>query len=855
MSEVEARPQRPDSLELVTDLYTVAFGGWTVVSTLTTIFGGTPRGALSTGALLLIAGLAAIMWSAWQRLPWIEPYMRDASDRGSFVAAGLVGWQRMALVVAALVPVVAWFWLQSLWAVWYSLVAVSVVFTVVASWPRTAAAQSTAAEQANEPRWVPWLVHGLALACALFTLIAFRPRSDDAFYVNMAVTIADYPNLPLYSHDMIHGPETPELGPQVLFPPYRVHAFESLGGFIAYRSGLDAVAVLHLGLATFFGWLTPIAIGRALRLLAPRAWLLGLLATLSFYVIEGSASRGFSNQAFVRLFNGKSALLTVAVPLLIVYGLRFAQRPSWPRFALLVFAQNAALGLSSTGIWLAPALAGLAVVAGTPSWRKALWTLPLGGLSSLYVVAIGLWVRAQMGVGPVPVAALVTAGGGTGRAARNSGPDAGLGLIAWVTEPMLAHQPTIIASLLLFGLAAALTESRLVLKLFASLGLLTFALLGNPWLARLVATAITGKLTYERVYWLLPIPLALGIVCSALYGLLRARVPRVAAAALVIAAVAGVLFVATERLVISDENQSSLRFPPVLKDWPRTSKTARAICERTKKGESVLVSKTLAHSISNLHDCGHPVIAEMRWMQAPLSEERRRNALEAVVAGEPYEHDMAAFAEGLGRYKVVLVALKKPAWEQRATHSVLRRQGFERIDRVTDYQLWKREGAGRQARNDAIARAVCAAVKDPSEVVLAPFAISRAVARVGCGAVPLAAQGPLGRDELSIALFDFEDMLATRYAFAEDGKARIARLLEATAAAVVVVGPEGIRNRELKDQLAASGFDKQLVSTGHHIYRRQAAPPPAEPPAAGPPAAGPPTAVPPAAAVGAAVKP
>ena len=55
--------------------------------------------------------------------------------------------------------------------------------------------------------------------------------------------------------------------------------------------------------------------------------------------------------------------LAVGVPLVCAYGMRFGLRPNAWRFALLSLAQVSFMGMSSTGIWLAPVLATLSVVA------------------------------------------------------------------------------------------------------------------------------------------------------------------------------------------------------------------------------------------------------------------------------------------------------------------------------------------------------------------------------------------------------------------------------------------------------------------------------------------------------------
>ena len=61
-----------------------------------------------------------------------------------------------------------------------------------------------------------------------------------------------------------------------------------------------------------------------------------------------------------RLHQGKAVLVTLLVPLVAAYGIELARRPSLASGLRLAAAQIAAVGASATGLWLAPAVAGLA---------------------------------------------------------------------------------------------------------------------------------------------------------------------------------------------------------------------------------------------------------------------------------------------------------------------------------------------------------------------------------------------------------------------------------------------------------------------------------------------------------------
>src|SRR6185369_3247695 len=104
----------------------------------------------------------------------------------------------------------------------------------------------------------------------------------------------------------------------------------------------------------------------------------------------------YGNFAFVRLWQGKSIVLSVFMPLVYENALRFAARPGRRDWMMLMAAQIAAVGVSSSALWLAPVGAAVALCCAVrPSWR-GIGVVLLGMLASVYVLAAAWVVRGSV---------------------------------------------------------------------------------------------------------------------------------------------------------------------------------------------------------------------------------------------------------------------------------------------------------------------------------------------------------------------------------------------------------------------------------------------------------------------------
>lgn len=815
MSLPAEKPFAPLLPEILTDALVFGYALWTVACHAVVVLGGTPRIALTGAALVAATCFAGAILLLRRRRSWREAYLRDLERFPQWAVVPLTTRARLLVLLSIPLVVVTWYVTRNSWIVWTQVL---LGYCAVSIYGLKLGAVSGREEEISVPEGhrVLTVVLTAAAACAIFTLLAFRPRSDECFYLSMAVSVSDYPDQALLKFSTVHGPATVFLPVQHLYPPYRVHSFELLGGYLSYLSGIDAVNIVHFFVAPFFGFFVPIAIARFLKVLTPRYWLGALFIALSFYLIEGTADRGYANQAFVRLFNGKSVMLTVGVPLLFAYGLRFGAKPNRWRFALLVCAQISALGMSSTGIWLAPAIAMVSVLVALPGIRVAPRTIAMALSSSAYVLVMGIWVAAQMGVG------------GDADSASAVERSANFGLLGYKMRTVLGGEPSVIAHLSSVALACILARNAAAWRLFAALGLVLSAVMANPFFVNQVTRFITGLQTYQRIFWLVPVPIALGLWSTSTFRFIKNAAGTRLAVFATLAVLLAYYWTATERLVISHANHAQIKIPPVIKMWPRNHEIAERACEFAPKGTYVLAPPGISQEIISVHGCGSPLIANMRWMNAPIEEERQRNRLVRLVSeASDIRLDRAEwFVEWIHRYRITVIVMNDDAIRNRWVRELLRQTGFEKVEYTKKHHIWvfdpKPSWTLRWHRT--VARSTCK--RSPrGTLVLAPFGVSRQIALSGCAKPLIAHHAP----EESIGLSPRElrrldELISRDEDIPEDETEWLARAIVDTNVGSVVLYKKAFKNLRVKKVLDRLGFRKVKTVEYHEIWVRGTGP-------------------------------
>ena len=677
---VKSGPCHETLANRICDAGVASFAVWTLLTNCATwlAFGLDALIALAAATAALII---AVAW--WRRGSHRQPAASaETVDRPDADRGLAPRWQLAALVVA----------LAAL-----GLRAATGSLTVYWLIALGAAGGAAATSVAVRPRWTQprevrgaggWLL-AMALLCALATAVAHRGDADDAFYVNLAVAAVDHPDAPLLANDTLHGVD----GIPMSMPVFRVLSIEMLEAAIARLSGWSALDVAHLMIPPIFAFLMVLAYARLLRLLLPRRWLWALGCLLAFLFFVGDGELGYGDFAFLRMQQGKSMLLHVALPLLTSYALEFGLAPTRRRWLRLAGAQICAVGLSSTALWLAPAAAGLALASAVPisaagGSRRGWHTLALGVTASLHPLGLALCLRGE-----------------TERVFREAVHRmetlswSGERLLQWSLDSVLGSG--IGEMLALFALIAVLgtATSTLFLRFSAVFTTAVLLLFWNPWTAPLVAAHVTGPDTYFRVFWLLPLPVFVAAVLTAPLeiGAGRWRVPRWLRIASILFSSVALLVFGPEVHTLSRANHVRIARP----GWkipPLPFDAARQLSRYARQGERVLAPRSVSRWIPLIQRHPYPLVIreihlDLLHERLGAEEIRRRALLTRLVGGEVRRSDAGALlAEAIEGYPLSAVCLGGPAMGWPELRRVLLDSALEVRHRSSDYEVWARRG-------------------------------------------------------------------------------------------------------------------------------------------------------------------
>ncbi|MEE8474926.1 MAG: DUF6077 domain-containing protein [Myxococcota bacterium] len=660
----------PLSSRLV-DAACFGFALWTLCSHATVALGG------SLVALIAVYGvaltLAAVGWIAWRNRrrvsaqapearvspPSSQPW-RPPALPGIGIALGAVATAAYALSGD---PVVLW---------WCAIAILGAAAGVFLTPP------PPATEPASGGRRAEFGLGVLALGCAILTLICHRPDIDDAFYVNVAVTAADFPQRALLSGDTLLGIS----GLPMYLPAHRLHSYELWNGAISFLTGIPAITCFHWISAALAALLVPVAHARLFRILTPRTWLWGVAALVFVLVAAGETHRWYGNFAFVRLWQGKGIFLFVFMPLVYAYALRFAMRPSVIAWLWLAAAQIAAVGMSSSAVWAAPAGALAAMACALPPTRRSLQTLALGATASLYVLAAGVLLKSQL----------------AGTFEATAEPIAAGVLLQDALSRTLGE-----SRLLAFGIASILTAwaccPRGLARRFAiAVPLAVTLVLLNPYSAEWVKANLTGP-SYWRSMWAMPVPILMAMVLTAPLQAGGRGWRRVASRLGCLVALAVFAGAIPRFSALSELNRGVWAEMHI--GWPRLKvpqdsyRWAAAINSSAGAGAQVLAPPEVSTWIPTFHNHAFAVMVRSAYLgfqsrHLESGEPELRQAMTHFVAGTPVSgFSMIQFRAGLDRFDVKAVCLRNSelATETRAT---LESAGFRRTLRGVDREIWVR---------------------------------------------------------------------------------------------------------------------------------------------------------------------
>jgi len=395
--------------------------------------------------------------------------------------------------------------------------------------------------------WLPPAIGAaaLALACAVLTAVTHRSDLDDSQYLNFVVTALDFPMEPLFSHSGLWADHSTPLE----LPLYRFHSYELLIAALSYATGLDHKIFYYLVLPPVFAAAAAMVHWRIAQHLLPRHALACVLAWLVLLVALGETHRAFGNFAFVRLYQGKGVLVTVALPLCLLSGLKFSQRPGPRRALALATAVIASIGLSSSALATVPVMLAAVLSGGlVGASRTAIRNIVVGGFAaSLLLLAVTVYVMTTMNIGEGLYGDIP--------------PSAGNGLSIVLGDGILGA-----IVLALFPLASLFASERRARQIYATTTLFFTACVLNPWASPFFARMFDLAIQW-RLFWSVPLVISAAMSLVGLAALIEARFSRawylVALPALLLAVLMG-----SERWSIASDNNVTIARPHYKVEFP-----------------------------------------------------------------------------------------------------------------------------------------------------------------------------------------------------------------------------------------------------------------------------------------------
>ncbi|MBF0212329.1 MAG: hypothetical protein HQM00_02055 [Magnetococcales bacterium] len=566
------------------------------------------------------------------------------------------------------------------------------------------------------------------LLLALFvTLIAHRPEPDDQFFSNLAVMTLEHPERPLLSWNGMLWNE----GPSSWLAVDRLTSIELGIALVASLLGAEPVAVSHMGFAPLFAVWVVLAQGLLLRHLTPRRWLSVLMVVVFLlFSVGGETGGGFAVFAFVQLFFGKSVLFSALLPLLFLLGLRFMQQGSRRDWILMLLGNIAAVGLSTSGLFLAPVATGMGLIANWRPNRADTQRLLLGVTGCLYPLSTGLALHQTM------MATMDTMPWGLSVEA-NLHKVFGAGTSRWLYLTALV------------GAWSLSTDPRLRRTLLG-ISFIYVGIFFNPFLYPIFTGYLTGSVTTWRLFFTIPLPIMAALMLISLVAALRPdrRAPEplsllltlppllylssavrgwsgfwsmplaTASAALAIlsatyltrrfrplvALLALLALLTTLNHFQADKirkrttltaPRTLTHFPPTIKEPPDALAAARYIVTNTPARHSALVPTGVAIWVATLKHAPLQVSTEeiyldllKRWLE-PGAKERRAPLARYISGTQRPDDAISRLRQGVEAYRIGLIAIHQSNPWLSEIAQTLQSMGFQPSTQE-EYRYWVR---------------------------------------------------------------------------------------------------------------------------------------------------------------------
>lgn len=452
----------------------LGFAAWTLAQNLSFFIGFSPRDccwfALLFGTLLGLIAWSLGRYESSRGMPlWNGNWCKGLGNRWTAVNV-------MVLVAFVILGV----------AINAKLFAVALLFISIASFLSRLGDDTTVCGSSANADRVACLG---AFAAGLYVLVLRTADGDDTHYLAASANVARSFYSPLASH----YPIFPYVDVPPPYPTFSLIAYHDLIGALSYFSGWQPVEIASYLVAPLFAALVVFAYYLCFKRLSGEAAGYCTFFALFYLVLVGGSARSFGDFAFPRIWQGKSVLLHICIPLLLCCLQDFAEHRRPRQLFWVTLLVVCSSGFSSVALWLIPPI----VVA---------FLLP-DLLSDLRSGKTGL--AKSMGVmlcHPVLLIAWAYSGSVASMAHRTEKASYEKALESVFNN---LHQAS--GSIFLIGLGLLLVRDyRLRVRLASVVGVYCLTI-GNPLLSEQVASKVTSLPVYWRIWWVLPCGILIGL--------------------------------------------------------------------------------------------------------------------------------------------------------------------------------------------------------------------------------------------------------------------------------------------------------------------------------------------------------
>lgn len=631
--------------DTILDLAVWGFALWTILCwTLTSL---EQSFALLVALSPLIPGL---LW-ATRRVVFLSPVKHQQDE-----FAQRNSRRPLALLLALLAPAIAFG--MGLWIVGWVLACVSLL--LAASGQRWAEGAFPLPKTSPQAWILPWILITMIVAVG-----ARRPDADDGGYHAVTLAAAEQPESALLCCEVWHGLSGVALDP----PTQRLKSLELLVALPVFLLEIPPWWVYHLLIPLLGAAALCIAHRRLYQRLVPERWYAVFVVTLFLLLTLGTAHAWPGNFGLVRLHQGKGLLVSILLPLLVVYGLEAGAWGGSRRWLRLLGGQIAAIGLNQTALVVAPVTAVLAVLAGfsrRPGGRSRAGWMVIAVAALPSVLGLSLWSvmspRFEQAVG-------AKTGGELLRQASEY--VFGQGILAPVVVLSFLVCPWCVRS-------GPVRRWAVLVPLAALVGPL------NPWLAWIFAVGVFGDTTFWRIFWLLPIIAAMALTITAAEGTtwLTARARR----GLTVLACVTVLSLADEQLLGSENGVDWAPFQPKMPVAERAAATS--LVKAVRPGSLVLAPGAVAPWVAIFPDRPFLWVVTPRYLRSSFGYVDERRQLLRFASGRSCPECPELLARRLPLFSGLL--LHHQSLSLKNVRGLLIDGGFASRGHFGPYELWIR---------------------------------------------------------------------------------------------------------------------------------------------------------------------